>query len=190
MPTSPTSAGSTTAANTTPASPAGNGTLTPARREIVEVCADAVQQLGLARSVGQIFGVIYASPRPLAFADVVASLEISNGSASQGLRFLRELGAVRTVDDPEGRRELFVPETELRRLLAGVLKRRFREPLEAGVARLKRLEAQLAAEPEAEKEFLQQRVESLRTWHRKALRVLPLLQIALGSAKESRKEKL
>lgn len=181
MPTSPTSAGSTTAANSNPAISSGNGTLTPVRREIVEVCADAVQQLGLPRSVGQIFGVIYASPRPLAFADVVAALEISNGSASQGLRFLRELGAVRTVDDPEGRRELFVPETELRRLLAGVLNRRFREPLQAGADRLKRLEAQLAANHEPEKEFLEQRVDSLRTWHRKALRVLPLLETFLGN---------
>ena len=189
MPTSPTNAGSTTVASAPTAAPAGSGALSAARRELVEICADAVQQLGLARSVGQIFGVIYASPRPLAFADVVAALEISNGSVSQGLRFLRELGAVRSVDDPEGRRELYVAETELRRLLAGVLKRRFREPLEAGVARIKRLETRLDTEEAADRAFLAQRVGSLRVWHRKALRVLPLLQVALGSAKGERKER-
>ncbi len=158
----------------------GAAALTPVRREIVEVCADTVQQLGLPRSVGQIFGVIYGAPRPLAFADVVAHLGISNGSASQGLRFLRELGAVRVVDDPEGRRELFEPETELRRLLGGVLKHRFRDPLEAGAERLKTLKTRLTAADEPHREFLEQRIDSLRIWHRKALHFLPLLQTFLG----------
>lgn len=157
--------------------------LSPTQVEVVELCADAVQQLGLSRSVGQIFGVIYSSPQPLAFADVVALLGISNGSASQGLRFLRELGAVRLVDDPVGRRERFVPETELRRLLGGVLKHRVRDPLEAGAARLAQLEARLAAGDEPDREFLTQRVDSLRVWHRKALHFLPLLQVFLRSGK-------
>jgi DNA-binding transcriptional regulator GbsR (MarR family) len=159
------------------------GGLTPVRREIVDMCADALQQLGLPRSVGQIFGVIYGSPQPLAFADVVEYLEISNGSASQGLRFLRELGAVRVVADPEGRRELFVPETELRRLLGGVLKQRFREPLEAAAGRLQSLDSGLTAQDEPHREFLEQRISSLRTWHRKALRILPLLQTFLRNGK-------
>lgn len=188
MPSSPTSAGSSAASTNNTADPSGNGTLTPVRREIIEICADAVQQLGLARSVGQIFGVIYASSRPLAFADVVESLGISNGSVSQGLRFLRELGAVRVVDDPDGRRELFVAEVELRRLLGGVLKHRFHEPLEAGVERLKQLEARLEKTGEPDREFLAQRIGSLRTWHRKALRFLPLLQTFLGRGSNSRKE--
>ncbi len=157
--------------------------LTPAQCEIVELCADAVQQLGLARSVGQIYGVIYASPRPLAFADIVSGLGISNGSVSQGLRFLRELGAVRLVEDPEGRRELFVAETELRRLLGGVLEHRFRAPLEVSAARLKELAARIDPADAAHREFLAQRIESLRTWHRTALHFLPLLQTFIGKGK-------
>ena len=161
------------------------GALTPVQREIVELCADTVQQLGLARSVGQIYGVIYASPRPLAFADVVAGLGISNGSVSQGLRFLRELGAVRLVDEPEDRRELFVAETELRRLLGGVLEHRFRAPLEVSAARLKMLAARADPADAPHREFLEQRVESLRSWHRTALRLLPLLQTLIGRGKQA-----
>ena len=156
------------------------GALTPVRREIVELCADTVQQLGLPRSVGQIYGAIYSSPRPLAFADVVTLLDISNGSVSHGLRFLRELGAIRLVDDPEGRREVFVAETELRKLLGGVLKHRFQEPLEDGARRLDVLDERLIDEEAADREFLEQRIGSLRTWHRKALHSLPLLQLFLG----------
>ena len=156
------------------------GVLTPVRMEIVELCADTVQQLGLPRSVGQIYGAIYSSPRPLAFADVVTLLDISNGSVSQGLRFLRELGAIRLVDDPEGRREVFVAETELRKLLGGVLKHRFQEPLEAGARRLDALEERLIGEEESDREFLEKRIGSMRNWHRKALHALPLLQLFLG----------
>ena len=156
------------------------GALTPVRQEIVELCADTVQQLGLPRSVGQIYGAIYSSPRPLAFADVVTLLDISNGSVSQGLRFLRELGAIRLVDDPEGRREVFVAETELRKLLGGVLKHRFQEPLEAGACRLDALEERLIGEEESDREFLEKRIGSMRSWHRKALHALPLLQLFLG----------
>lgn len=146
----------------------------------MELCADTVQQLGLPRSVGQIYGVIYASPQPLAFADVVAALGISSGSASQGLRFLRELGALRLVDDPVGRRELFEAETELRRLLAGVLRHRFAEPLEAGLQRLGEIDGHFTAADADHREFLEQRIDSLRTWHRKALHLLPMLQLFLG----------
>lgn len=149
--------------------------------EIVQVCADTVHQLGLSRSVGQIFGVIYCSPRPLAFADVVAALALSKGSVSQGLRFLRELGAIKPVQLPGKWREHFVAETELRRLLRGVLKNRLQAPLQSGVARLKTIERQLAAQGEPDREFLAQRLESLQTWHRQTLFFLPLLQKFLGS---------
>ncbi len=155
--------------------------LSPTQAEIVQVCAEAVQQLGLSRSVGQIFGVIYASSRPLAFADVMASLELSKGSVSQGLRFLRELGAIKFAEMPGDRREFFVAETELRRLLAGMLRTRVRAPLQSGAERLKLIQRRLAASDEPDHDFLKQRLASLQTWHRKALFFLPLAQKFLGS---------
>ena len=159
------------------------GRLSETQQEIVELCAAAVQQLGLSRSIGQIFGVIYCSPRPLAFADVVGILGISNGSASQGLRILRELGAIHLVEVVDDRREHFVAEVELRRLLAGMLATRVRKPLEAGTARLKTLQRRLDESSEPDAEFLRQRLDSLQTWHRKALLFLPLIQGVLGSGK-------
>ena len=188
MPSTRKTDGDLPADTSTAADASASPRLSATQVEIVELCADAVQQLGFSRSVGQIFGVIYGSPRPLAFADVVARLGISNGSASQGLRFLRELGAVRLVDEPEGRRELFVPETELRRLLGGILKHRLRDPLEAGEQRLEQLETKLAVGDEPDREFLEQRVDSLRTWHRKALHFLPLLQTFLGRGSSEKRE--
>jgi DNA-binding transcriptional regulator GbsR (MarR family) len=145
------------------------------------VCAEAVQQIGLSNSVGQIFGVIYGSPQPLAFSDVVSSLELSKGSVSVGLRFLRDLGAIKIVAVPGDRRELFVPETELRRLMAGVVQTRLRAPLESGAQRLKAIQRRFATSDEPDREFLRQRLESLQAWHGKALFFLPLVQKFLGA---------
>ncbi len=159
----------------------GRRRLSPTQREIVLVCTEAVQQLGLANSVGQIFGVIYGSPRPLAFADVAASLELSKGSVSLGLHFLRDLGAIKCVAIPGDRREFFVAETELRRLLAGVVQTRLREPLQTGAQRLKAIKSRFATADEPDREFLRQRLESLQAWHSKALFFLPLVQKFLGT---------
>jgi len=157
--------------------------LSDAQQEIVQVCETAVQQFGFSRSVGQIFGVIYCSPQPLAFADVAASLDLSKGSVSQGIRFLREFGAIKAVAEPSDRRELFAAETELRRLLVTALQTRLREPLETGSARLKALKKKLRNSTEPDREFLSQRLDSLHTWHRKALLILPLVQRFLGSGR-------
>ena len=117
----------------------------------------------------------------MAFADVAASLALSNGSVSQGLRFLREFGAIKVVSVAGDRRELFAAETELRRLLVSALQTRLREPLATGSARLKALKKQLRTSAEPDRAFLNQRLDSLQSWHRKALLILPLIQRFLGS---------
>jgi len=164
-----------------PARKAARRRLSAAQREIIQVCEAAVLQFGFSRSVGQIFGVVYCSREPLAFADVAASLELSNGSVSQGLRFLREFGAIKLVTVMGDRRELYAAETELRRLLVNALQTRLRVPLESGSERLKALKKRLRTSTEPDREFLSQRLDSLHTWHRKALLILPLVQRFLGS---------
>ena len=57
-----------------------------------------MQIFGVPKSVGQIYGLLYASPLPLGFSDIVERLEISKGSASQGLQLLRSLGAVKLAE--------------------------------------------------------------------------------------------
>ena len=42
--------------------------------------------------------VIFASPRPLTFAAVELRLKLSKGSVSQGLRFLKEIGAIKVAE--------------------------------------------------------------------------------------------
>lgn len=57
-----------------------------------------MQVFGVPKSVGQIFGLLYASPEPLVFSDIVVRLEISKGSTSQGLQLLPSLGAINVAE--------------------------------------------------------------------------------------------
>jgi len=119
----------------------------------------------------------------MAFSDVMMCQGLSKGSVSQGLRFLREVGAIKPVGIAGDRRGMYIPETELRRLLSGVLRKRVREPLESGAERLRMIERLLASSDEPDRKLLSRRLSGLRTWRRKALFVLPLIQGKLGPGK-------
>ena len=67
-------------------------------------------------------------------------LQISKGSASQGLRALRQLGAVSSTFEPGDRKERFVAEIRLRKLVSGFLREQADPHLDKGVARLKQIE--------------------------------------------------
>jgi hypothetical protein len=65
--------------------------------EMVSFFVDAAELLGVPKSVAAIYGIIFASPSPLSFSEISSRLDFSNGSISQGLKALREIGAIRVV---------------------------------------------------------------------------------------------
>jgi len=149
----------------------------------MEFFSDLVQVLGVPRSVGQIYGLLFASKEALSFTDIFKKLNISKGSASQGLRLLRALGAVKAADAADGvRREHFVPELGLRRLVAGVLREKVEPVLISGGSRMSRLrECMLdTSDPELTK-FFSQRIDQLDTWGRQVRMLLPVLKTLLDS---------
>lgn len=78
-----------------------------ARREVVEAASRIFQTLGLPRSTGQVFGLLYLAHQPLSLDDLAAALSISKGSASMAARQLASLRAVRPVWVPGDRRDYF-----------------------------------------------------------------------------------
>jgi hypothetical protein len=64
----------------------------------VEFFTEAAEVLGLPKSVAMIYAIIFASPRPLSFGEVEDRLQLSKGSVSQGLRFLKQIGAIKAAD--------------------------------------------------------------------------------------------
>src|SRR6201994_3494474 len=88
--------------------------LGPFQHECINLFVHAAQMLSIPRSVGEIYGLLYSSQEPLAMDEVIDRLSMSKGSGSQGLRWLRDIGAVRTSYVAGDRRDFFVAETELR----------------------------------------------------------------------------
>ena len=59
---------------------------------VVDFFVDAADLLGVPKSVAVLYGIVFASPQPLSFADIEARGSLSKGSVSQGLRVLRKMG--------------------------------------------------------------------------------------------------
>ena len=150
-------------------------------KQVVDVFVDGVRVLGLPRSIGEIYGLLFIAPKPLSLDDFVSRLGISKGSASQGLRTLRDLGAVKETSGEGVRRVYYEADVELKRLVGGFVREQVRPHLESGQLKVGRLLESVAEVEDPElREFYDERVEKLETWMRRGRMVLPLLQKVLG----------
>ncbi|MBX3739298.1 MAG: helix-turn-helix domain-containing protein [Candidatus Didemnitutus sp.] len=150
--------------------------------QVVDFFVSAADVLGVPKSVAAIYGIVFASPQPLSFAEIEARLDISKGSISQGLRVLREVGALKEVSTPVNRAELFTPDLELRKLVARFLENRLGKQLSAGSSKLAAL-SKLVPEANGEAVELRKRLKSLSDWNSKARALLPVARtfLKLGS---------
>lgn len=152
---------------------------------MVDFFVDAAELLGVPKSVAAIYGIVFASPVPLSFADIESRLDISKGSVSQGLRMLREVGAVKEVSAATDKAELFEPDVEMRKLIERFIEQRLQRQLESGKGKLKVLAQGAAAYAPAEQKVLQQRLKKLSRWHDRTRALLPIaktfLKLGAGS---------
>ncbi len=150
---------------------------------VVDLFLNAVQSVGLPKSLGQIYGLLFCRDHPLAMDEVMNLLSISKGSASQGLRSLRQLGAVSSVYAGGDRKERFVAEIRLRKLVSGFLKEQAEPHMEKGVFRLENLRKLLDDEgDDVSKERGVRREEILSGWHRQMTRLLPWVKMIVGKS--------
>jgi len=176
---------------------------------LVDLFGEAADVLGIPQSIAAIYAVIFASPRPLSFADIEERLHLSKGSVSQGLRVLRDFGAVHAVNAREskangsgqkavgggqggsslthppslspstGRREYFVPEVELRQFVARLLKERIEPQLAGNTRKLSQLAETIPFADPADAELMRWRLKHLQSWQRKARKLVPFAKTLL-----------
>lgn len=154
-------------------------------REVLAVFVDGVRVLGLPPSIGEIYGLLFISQSPLSLDDLVKRLKISKGSASQGLRTLKSLGAVRETNgngNANGeRRTYYEPAVELKRLVGGFIREQIRPHLDSGRHKIKRLGDLASTENDPKRrKFLLERTDRLDHWIRNGGRLLPMIQRILG----------
>lgn len=87
--------------------------LSKTRLEMIEAGGRVCQLLGVPRSTGQIYGLLYLSAKPLSLDDIAEALGISKASASTGTRQLLGWRAIRLVWVHGERRDHYEVEPDL-----------------------------------------------------------------------------
>ncbi len=143
---------------------------------VIDFFVSAVKVLGMPKSIGEIYGLLFVSPEPLPLDALCQRLNMSKGSASQGLKLLRAFGAVKAIYQPGDRRDHFTAEIELKRLVAGFMREQIQPRLNHGEERLHQLAQFIPGLPEtAEGDFQRERLAKLERWSARGREILPLL---------------
>lgn len=140
---------------------------------------DAAELLGVPKSVAAIYGIIFASSAPLSFSDITTRLNFSSGSISQGLKFLKEIGAIKSQPNDKDKLERFVPDLELRKLITRFMEHRLEKQLNSGSVKLERLLKAVPTEDSQAADKLKLRLKSLTDWHTRARQLLPVAKVFL-----------
>lgn len=149
--------------------------LTELEVEAIEMFINFLRLIGLPKSVGEIYGLLFVAPKPLAMDDIMERLDISLGAASQGLKLLRSFGAVRVVYERGDRRDHYVADLELSRFATVFIKEELQPRMEMASDRIRRMEESLAELPPKERRITEQRIERIKHWIYKGRKILPWL---------------
>jgi DNA-binding transcriptional regulator GbsR (MarR family) len=141
--------------------------------EAIDMFINFLRLIGLQKSIGEIYGLLFVSSKPLAMDDIVNRLDISVGAASQGLKLLRGLGAVKAVYSPGDRRDHFAADLELSQFATVFIKEELRPRVQRGLERIEYMESLLTQMPVAERSATMQRLARLRHWLEKGEQMLP-----------------
>lgn len=168
---------------TVPFEEAPSRALQPWEVAMIEMFVRAANLIGLPRSVGEIYGVLYCAERPLTFDDQVERLGISKGSVSQGLKLLRQFGAVKVQYVAGSRKDHYVPELSIKRLVRGFIQDQFNPHLQSGAARIQGIRELIEAEPDPrQRKHAEQRLGTLINWQARMVKLLPAVTAVLGGA--------
>ena len=79
------------------------------KKTIIELFSKISKIHGLSRSVGEVYGCIYASHNPLCIDDIMEELGISRGNVSMNLNKLEKLGFIKKVWVKGERKQYYAP---------------------------------------------------------------------------------
>ncbi len=138
--------------------------LTQLEAEVIDIFVRGVQLLGLPKSIGEIYGLLYITPAPLSMNQIMAKLNISLGSASQGLKQLRSFRAVKAIYRAGDRKDYYTAEAEFRKLTVGFFREEVFPQLESAAERLQSIQSQLDDTPTEDQEYYKSRLIKLNSW--------------------------
>lgn len=154
--------------------------ISPLEAEVIGFFVQFSHAFNVPRSFAEIYGLLFLAPRPLNLDELIARLDMSKGSASQGLAVLRKTGAIKMVYVPGDRRMHYEAVAELRKLVGRYFQDLIAPQLESGRERLDRISELASQLPDAEQSRVNQRIATLETWNKRGRKFLPVLMELLG----------
>ena len=157
-----------------------------ALKEMIEAGSQICQVLGLPRSIGQIFGLLYLSTQPLSLSQMSSMLGISKGSASMGTRQLAAWGVIRKVWIPGDRRDYYEAIEDLGQIIRGSYNNHIKRKIESSKDRLKMLRCKFKDDLKSgaialdKKEILEGRIRALEKIYNRLIKFLPITEKIIG----------
>lgn len=150
------------------------------RERFIDLGGRSAQRLGLPRSLGQIYAVLYLSPRPLSLQDLMDALHISKGNASMGVRQLKAWSALEQVWVKGDRRDYYQANPHFRSVLKHLLGVLIKPRLESTARQLEEMQQlgtpRAGSTPDADSVFIRQRLVQLHRFETRVRKVLPLVE--------------
>ena len=113
------------------------------RRRFIEAGGHTTQSLGFGRIIGQIYALLYLTPKSLCLDDIVAALGVSKASVSISVRQLQSWSAIKLVWVKGDRKDYYEAETDFNHLLRNGLLEMIRKKLDTAGGQLAQAESSL-----------------------------------------------
>lgn len=116
---------------------------TNARSRFIEAGGNTTQSFGFGRIIGQVYALLYLSPRPLSLDEIAEELEVSKASVSTTVRQLEQWSAVKQVWVKGDRKDYYEAETDFKTVLRRGLLDTARKKLETAARHIEDAETAL-----------------------------------------------
>lgn len=114
--------------------PDSSSEVAPVEEQMEEVAREFINNLGRVatffgfnRLMGQLYAVLFLSPKPLTLEDMMRKLECSKGNVSINIRALERWGLVRQIYKWADRKNYYEAETDIWKAVSGILQERERK---------------------------------------------------------------
>ena len=141
--------------------------------ESIELFIGFFKLIGLQKSVGEIYGLLFVSSRALPMDEIIDRLGISLGAASQGLKVLRSVGAVKTVYTPGDRRDHYAADLEFSKFATAFIKEELQPRLDRALERIETMETLASGLEPSLQAGAAERLERLKHWLERGEKMLP-----------------
>ncbi len=155
-------------------------------QEMVELGGRICKLMGLPRSTGQIFGLLYLCTEPLSLNQMSSILGISKGSASMGTRQLVSWHVIRKIWIPGDRRDYYEIIEDMEHIIQVSYNSFIKPKIDYSKDRLATIEYKLEEDiktgviPLEKKEILKKRINTLSKIHKRVFKFLPLIEKMIG----------